>query len=650
MIEKETTGRGSLEHVTFSRQMTWEIAPTFVENEKLIVFSACDGKYLDYAIPLIRSLDLFSPGFIFFLHLVNPQIKDIQRVKDFSRCLKNTRLAFSHERVQFDEGVLPETIRSYFASVRFLLLPDLLKEYGLPVFCVDADSLFVNPIDFNFWDHHSDQDAADVLLYLQDQWQNYPEKWRVKNGSIWVRPVEGIRTVLLEVKDELIKVFKVMSAKWYIDQIIFSRVLLKSQEIIKIGRIHEKYADWSFRGSSIVWTAKGKTKNVENPYAFLTKMLSDQRPESLCVSNNMLNSFSLDFKRFDKQVAVFLPRFDLPWKLRWPGTDQLIPKLKEDTLALRLYWKQFVSQLGNVFERRGIRVEMFEWPAWRIQPDEVDRLGFPLAFIPHRCHLNFKAGSTKIFFFMQEFFRWVFVVNSQGWSASSSVYPVLPEKLTINNSGAFKVYRKRLAEGHLESKFFQANTVSREFLISSGQIPNGEFVFFPLQIPHDQSIAYFSDFSEEKVVAAMLDWSASSGVPVVFKPHPVNKESMILFEEMAKPSRSYWSTAHVHDLIKYSSAVFTINSGVGFEALLQLKPVVTFGKVEYDCVCFKARLENISDAWKYCKETNWESLLPRYQAFIDWFLSCYAVDLSRPKYALPRFDSIADDVFAELSK
>jgi len=273
-----------------------------------------------------------------------------------------------------------------------------------------------------------------------------------------------------------------------------------------------------------------------------------------------------------------------------------------------------------------------------------------LAFIPHRCHLNFEQGKTKILFFMQEYFRWVFVVDSNGWSAASTVYPVVLDDLHPQRSGAFKNYRERLGEGRLQSKFAQGDMASRESLVSSGQIPEGAYVFFPLQIPHDQSIQYFSEFSEKEVVQAILDWSSRAGVPVVFKPHPVNKKSMEPFFELAKEQNAFWSNANIQNLIEYSTGVFTINSGVGFEALLQLKPVVMFGRAEYDCVCFRASLESIPEAWEYCKEASPKNLLPRYQAFFDWFLSSYAIDLSQPKLAKSRLDALADDVLIELSK
>jgi hypothetical protein len=608
----------------------------------LVIFAACDGSYLDFAVPLIRSLDIFSPGFVFVLHLINPDDEDLKRVDELGQKLVNTRLALSCEVVTLP-GATAEIWRSYYASARFLQLPCLLRELNLPVMCIDADSMVVNPIDFKF----TEQEDADIVLFSSQLNHDVPEKRRIKNGTIWLRANDRIKALMSEVQRELNQVFTGRAAPWYIDQVVFGRKLLEHQKELIIGHIRPAYADWEFRGSSVVWTAKGQRKHSEVRFQVMKQMLSDRRHESM--EGGLDSSQDKTQDKTDRpQVAIFLPRLDLPWKEL--SEDAAPPLIKKDTLSLRLYWKRFAIQLANALERHGVGVEVLEWPAWKIQPAAVDRLGFQLAFIPHRCHLDYsETGSTSIRYFMQEYFRWVFVVDPQGWSAASAAYPLDVQSLKPMQPGAFHAYRRKLRQGQLESKFAQRRSAYRLHLIASGQIPLGKYVFFPLQIPHDQSIRYFSDNTEEDVVRAVLEWSARSGVTVVFKPHPINKKSMAPFAEMAKSANAYWSTANIHDLVKHAAGVFTINSGVGFEALFQLKPVVTFGRAEYDCVCFKGKLENIADAWRYCLDTSPIQLERRYQVFVDWFLSSHAIDLSQPDLAAHRLEAIAKSVLLEIS-
>jgi hypothetical protein len=350
----------------------------------------------------------------------------------------------------------------------------------------------------------------------------------------------------------------------------------------------------------------------------------------------------------NRKVGVFIPRIDLSWDLIEPEKGVKSPALKEDTLQVRLHWKAFTARLANALERIGLDVEVYEWPAWKISATEIQRTGVGFAFVPHHCDRDFECGKVKICYYMQEYFRWVFVVDPMGWSASSSAYPFDIKSMKPKRKGVFQEYRRRLAAGELTSKFNQLSRRSRWSLMRSREIPIGKYVFFPLQIPTDQAIRYFSDYSEEEVVTAVIQWSKKSGVPVVFKPHPVSQEAMANFEQQVRAAGCYWSTAHVHDLSAYAAAVFTINSGVGFEALFHLKPVVTFGRAEYDAVTTHGQPDRLDEAWAACIGTRIDDLEKNYGRFVDWFLSAYAVDLSHPVDSNKRLKEIASSVRSKI--
>ena len=104
----------------------------------------------------------------------------------------------------------------------------------------------------------------------------------------------------------------------------------------------------------------------------------------------------------------------------------------------------------------------------------------------------------------------------------------------------------------------------------------------------------------------------------------------------------------MHDLSSHAAAVFTINSGVGFEALFHLKPVVTFGHAEYDAVTVHGHPDEIERAWNACRSLEPADLAARYGKFVDWFFSTHAVDLSLPVDSLKRLDEIAVAVRKEV--
>jgi len=641
----------------FERTVAWLFPLTTINDTSLLIFSACDSNYLGYAISLIRSLDVFSPGFQFLLHIVNPTETDMGRLKQLSLELVATRLSVSFEYSDLS-GLTPDQQRTYYACTRFLRLAELLPEISIPVLCLDTDSLIVNPIDFDF----SNKEHAHVCLVRRDLHSQVSDSLAVANGSIWLAATVGAQKLITNVAQDIVNAFADGSAAWYLDQTVMGRQI-KSPEIRgNVFNINKQYADWDFRDTGIIWAGKGDRKHMDMRFFLLQRMLSDDiRLQSQALQIYLQNFAELTGMeklrcKLDKvknttkgRVVVFLPRLDLPWKE--PKDINVIPPvLAEDTLSLRLHWKEFTIRMANAIERVGIKVDVVELPAWQITESQVKASGAQLALIPHRCKHDFNISEFPVLFYMQEYFRWVFVVDKEGWGAASSVYPVplVDELPNTDNPGAFEVYRRRLRTGGIDSKFAQTARVSKQDLLDSGQIPDRPYIFFPLQIPHDQVIRYFSDLSEQDVLESLLLWSERRGVSVVLKPHPANPKSMEIFAAMSKQSNVYWSNAHIYDLIEHATGVYTINSGVGFEALLQLKPVITFGRAEYDCVTFNASLDQLDEAWRYAVQASPKRLEASYCRFIDWFLSDYAVDLSLPCQAKSRLDKIAVDIAKKL--
>ena len=130
------------------------------------------------------------------------------------------------------------------------------------------------------------------------------------------------------------------------------------------------------------------------------------------------------------------------------------------------------------------------------------------------------------------------------------------------------------------------------------------------------------------MLQALVHWSNSRGIHLVLKEHPINRKSMAPLKEIAVGPYVRWSEANIHDLIRFSRAVYTINSGVGFEAMFHNKPVVTFGRVEYDCVTIPVRPDGLDAAWTQALATKAGERLTRYRQFIDWFCRHYAIDFS----------------------
>lgn len=665
------------------RIVKWLIELNQEVGNDFLLFTSCDVNYLDFAFSLIKSADVFSPGSNFILHVINPDVRTEKYINEFVSSLTTTNLAVSLEYIDLSSLDNDQKI-AYYASARFPQLAQILQNCSCPILSLDADSLIVNPIDFDF----TNKGDAEVVLVRRDLNGDVSDELAVATGSIWLKPTPNVCQFMLKVAEQIDKHLENCTLRWFVDQVTFYQQMKLMQKQVKFYNLKRKYADWGFRENSVVWAGKGDRKENDLRFFLLSSFLSTdiQRNKIAFEFKSYLISSGSDLKHSkwmherlnlaskgaqdaqesnllnvsQRKVVLFFPRLDLPWKKI--ATYQSIPMLNEDVLDLRLYWKSFTVHLANTIERAGLSLDIIELPAWEITRERVEASNALFAFVPHHCIIDFDEGKTPVMFYMQEYFRSVFTCDTKGWSAASSVYPVDLETLPESSQVAFDVYRNRLLVGELGSKFGQIPRKSFSELASIGDIPSKRslfgwgpsnsvpYIFFPLQIPHDQSIKYFSDVEEVEVVKSLVDWARENKVAVVLKPHPANLKIMKQFEVFVDNVTVFWSTANVYDLIEYSTAVYTINSGVGFESLLHIKPVVTFGRAEYDCVTFHLENNNFHDAWKYCLEVDSKTLESKYSKFINWFLGQYAIDLSQPELATITLDRVVNQIASHVNK
>lgn len=622
----------------------------------LVLLSACDTGYLDYALRLVRSADVFSPGAFVALHVVNPTTEARLRLAELKTSLHHTQLWVSYEFVDLS-GLNPERRRAYYACARFLRLAELMQKWSTDFLVLDSDALVVNPLKGPF----SQDGGAKISLLRRDLGgEPVPEHLAVAAGTVWLSNVQVAQKFASRLASELQAALETEGAGWFIDQRILGRLVREQSSLVQVGNIDKRYVDWTFADESVIWQAKGDRKHNDLRFVLLGHLLSDKER----ITSNALPMVRLLMDRREKgasdallariarlservqpRVVILVPRLDLPWKK--PVADSSIPMVSEDVLELRLHWVRFATLLANACETAGIHAEILQVPAWEINRRFVESLGASVVLVPHRCRHDFESGATPVLFYMQEYFRWMFVVDPEGWSAAASVYPLALERFTqFVEHGAYGYYRDKLESGNMPSKFAQPNQSfkkhvgsevrrpfwsrffgSKEREVERSVVPK---IFFPLQIRHDQSIQYFSDYKFDDVLQAVLDWGEQRGVEIHLKAHPANPKLMQEYlKRYPQTASRKWRTENVHDLIEECDAVFLVNSGVGFEALLHAKPIVMFGRAEYDCVAIRAQPNNIDAAWDVCRKSQPKQLVKAYSQFFDWFTTEYAVDMSR---------------------
>lgn len=132
-------------------------------------------------------------------------------------------------------------------------------------------------------------------------------------------------------------------------------------------------------------------------------------------------------------------------------------------------------------------------------------------------------------------------------------------------------------------------------------MPNFEekYIFFPLHVPDDAQITFRAvPFYRQDLVVELCSKAIPDGYALYVKEHPHGKGRIPLSWLKKIVSLSNVKLVppdiNAHDLIEHSNAIITINSDVGWEALLHYKPVVVLAKPFYSSlgVTFDLNFQN----------------------------------------------------------
>ena len=208
-------------------------------------------------------------------------------------------------------------------------------------------------------------------------------------------------------------------------------------------------------------------------------------------------------------------------------------------------------------------------------------------------------------------------IRDRGWGGGATFskegYEVEPDE-----DRTFNLFKARAERG--ESKFHQ----------NSGEFVNklGDFIFVPLQLPHDETIKWHSKQNVLKWAESIAKWGSRNSIPIVFKNHPINPDSLSDTKEVVRShSNVVWidHEVNIHSVIKQAKAVYVINSGTGAEAMLHDVPVVRFGLAEYNQAVIEGDIMDLDRTWQKVRNLPEETMKDRYRTFYNWFVNriCY---------------------------
>jgi hypothetical protein len=284
-----------------------------------------------------------------------------------------------------------------------------------------------------------------------------------------------------------------------------------------------------------------------------------------------------------RKVTILFPRLDVTFK------EGPVPEDRGPIPPIRVHWQKMGDRLLETHRKAGDFIQYIEKPLWQFTPEFVESLGTDIVYVPHKSTDTFPVNGKEIRYYMQSVFPFQFYIDSKGFAGGASRYPFdFDVDREVQPGSFYAQMQARALTG--ESKFQQP-------AIGSLKIEGGPYTLFLCQIPHDETIKYHSDVSVFDAMIATCEATKKLNMPLIVKGHPVNPSSMgSLYQAAKRYDHVDWiDDVSIHDLIPKAHAVVVVNSGTGMEAMLHKRPVITFGRCEYDCVSNKATADNIVD-------------------------------------------------------
>lgn len=124
--------------------------------------------------------------------------------------------------------------------------------------------------------------------------------------------------------------------------------------------------------------------------------------------------------------------------------------------------------------------------------------------------------------------------------------------------------------------------------------PRGDYLFLPLQLGSDSQVLINSEVGNEEAVRIAHELAVREGLNLVVKFHPAetDRAQTRRILRFAREHRVQVSSGNTFRLLEGSARVVTINSTVGFEALLLGRPVMFLGRTFYRHLDTEQRLAN----------------------------------------------------------
>jgi len=546
-----------------------------------VFFSACDAKYFKkFAPAFVSSIGANSRKNI-HIHVINPDEEVFALACYLNSCVSQ-QVTYTFQDTDLSE-FSDEEKRALYASLRFLLAPFLLE---------DADALLILDIDCMVMKNF--EFPACPVGYFPREPLEGTVGWEAEGTKCAAGCVFLDRSAL-NVANAISETLSELEVRWFNDQIALNHVMTQVPEDF-VHKFDSEFMDWEFKEGTAIWTGKGQRKYDNETYVTKQHEYHDE------IMNN------------EYEKVILAPRLDIPFK-RFDGSFSA-GSVDE---PIREHWKNFINQ------KREEGFEQIMSPRWMFN-SKIEKY-FPNAkelLVPHVEQHNWNGGSNA-YFYMQTVFPWLFTVDPLGWAGGASYIESFDPNAEYSDD-AYYMMKEKLGEGkfgHLQSDKTPWHLIEKD-----------NYIVVPLQLPHDETIKYHSDFSVEHFVTQLCHMANTrDDIPqIVFKGHPVNFTSMAPLKDIIEGGFKnvlYVADANFNELVKNAQAMFVLNGGSGQEAMLHGIPVVCFGRCDYAPAVIKGDIDDPDQAFEMMMYDDHAERIEMYKRWYDWYINKVVIDTNK---------------------
>ena len=234
-----------------------ELIHPVAAEERVTVFVCMDTSYcLRYLGSIAASLAENSPGTNLHVHIVNAHDDARERLKAVELLVGSGRLSYGLETARLT-NFSPEQRRTYFASIRFVRLAELMRTCPGTYFVMDVDNLLRGDVSQCL------ELTRNTDLLIRNRFSLRPHLAVAACGIVLANS-DAARDFMNRAAEYILDAFHTGHVAWFLDQIALTIAMNEPptdpQLKLRVAQLPRTLLDWDFAADSLVWTGKGKRR------------------------------------------------------------------------------------------------------------------------------------------------------------------------------------------------------------------------------------------------------------------------------------------------------------------------------------------------------------------------------------------------------